>query len=87
MSVFIKGRTAKTAIIATAKIRKTSDHGIVNSKALAIVGPTICPTEPAAVATPNASERFSAEVVLPITASITPNPVPAIPNPIRIPSI
>ena len=49
--------------------------------------PITWPADPAAVAMPSEIERFSAEEARPTTARITPNPVPAMPNPTRISSI
>ena len=66
-----------------ANISKTDDHGIIDSKIAANGGPTTCPADPAAVVIPNAKERFSFDEALPTTAKIGPNPLPAIPKPIR----
>ena len=45
---------------------------------------TAAPAEPAAVAMPSDIDRFSGLVARPTTASTTPKPVPAMPNPIRM---
>ena len=50
----------------------------------AVIARTWPPGEPAAVVIPNARDLFSAEAVLPTTAKIGPNPLPAIPKPINI---
>ena len=66
-----------------AKIIKTDDHGILSKRIAAKGGPTTCPAEPAAVVMPKERDLFSGEDVLPTTAKIGPNPLPAIPKPIK----
>ena len=80
----IIGRRTIDAMTITAKTMNTSCQGICCSSFSITGGPMICPREPAEVAIPKARDRFFSEVVLPITARITPNPIPAIPKPIRI---
>ena len=80
-TVYIDNATGATV---DANIMNTSCQGICCSRFSITGGPMICPREPAEVAIPKARDRFFSEVVLPITARITPNPIPAIPKPIRI---
>ena len=51
---------------------------------MAAGGPIIWPAEPDAVAIDKLICLLSSELALPITARITPNPVPAIPKPTNI---
>ena len=70
---------AKTII---ARTIITVDHDILFKSALVKGGPITCPADPAAVVIPRTNDLLSGEVYLPTTASIGPNPVPAIPHPI-----
>ena len=67
-----------------AKTIKTDDQGIISKRIAANGGPTTCPADPAAVVIPKARDLFSHDAVLPTTAKIGPNPLPAIPKPIKI---
>ena len=66
-----------------AKTTNTEDHGIMLKRIAAKGGPTTWPAEPAAVVIPSARDLFSGDAVRPTTASIGPNPLPAIPKPIK----
>ena len=57
---------------------------IVSNNIIATVGPTIWPADPDAVAMARLMALCSGALALPTTAKITPNPVPAIPNPTNI---
>ena len=83
-SVPMKGSKISTDIIDTAKTMKTICHSIIDNRAIAVGGPIICPADPEAVAIDKLICLFSSELALPITARITPNPVPAMPNPTNI---
>ena len=80
----MNGNNRITDNIEAAKIRNTVCHVIVSSNIIATVGPTICPAEPDAVAIAKLIALCSGALALPTTAKITPNPVPAIPNPTNI---
>ena len=77
----MKGTSRIAARITTAKTRKTPDHVMKRNRISAVGGPITCPADPAAVAIPSAIDRFSSEAARPTTASTTPKPVPAMPNP------
>ena len=79
----INGNRLSTRIIEIAKIMKTDCQFMLCKRKTATVGPTIWPAEPDAVAMARLMDLFSGLLALPTTARITPNPVPAIPNPIR----
>ena len=81
------GRKRMAQRMIPAKMTKTVCHGNCDSRISARGAPTTCPADPAAVAIPSASERFSSLAARPTTARMTPNPVPAMPKPTRISSI
>ena len=79
----MNGSRTRTARMETANIRNTDCHCILSSRNTATVGPTICPAEPEAVAMARLMALCSGALARPTTASMTPKPVPAIPNPTR----
>ena len=76
------GSSRSVSRIAAANTRKTDDQGMTASRRSAASGPTTCPAEPAAEATPSAIDRRSGATARPMMARISPKPVPAMPNPI-----
>ena len=78
------GKNNIEAIIIREKIIKVDDQEKFISNALAIGGPITCPADPAAVAIPSTNDLLSGDEALPTTDKIKPNPVPAIPAPIKI---
>ena len=77
------GRNISDAMTITVNTRKTDCQLMSSSSHSARGAPTTCPPDPAAVAMASAIERFSSLAARPTDAKITPNPVPAIPNPTR----
>ena len=56
---------------------------LIDNNVAANGGPITWPAEPAAVVIPKAIDLFSGDADLPTTPRIGPNPLPAIPNPIK----
>ena len=80
----IIGSIKREARMIAAKVTRTICQLIMVINHSAVGAPITCPADPAAVAMASAIERFSSDAARPTTARITPNPVPAIPKPIRM---